>query len=336
MRQKRNGIVSLAVAVCIAIAGCFVLLSGGCSKKAERNAGLSVGVVMDVGGREDKGKNALIWRGCQRVIEELDVEIEYREPASESEFNEALEELLCEGVGLLIVAAAPSETIVLKYAAENPDVDFVVIDGTEGADNVLALTFAYEDAGYVAGAAAAAYFPAGAFGFIGGREDAPTLELSKGFSQALVDFGSKKPDVAFLGDGFEAPADIEKAVAEAERMYGAGADIVFAAAGRSNVDILAVALEKRRYAIGYESNQNWIEPGWVFLSVSRRTDEVIYDIMLDKYGGRFDGGVREYNIGDDVFEFPIDEENQALYDKDVVARIETVRSELAAGKRQPP
>ena len=89
---------------------------------------------MDIGGREDKGKNALIWRGCQRVIEELDVEIEYREPASESEFNEALVELISEGVRLLIIAAAPSETVVLEYAADNPDVDFVVIDGTEGAE----------------------------------------------------------------------------------------------------------------------------------------------------------------------------------------------------------
>jgi basic membrane protein A len=336
MSKKKNDIVLLMVAICIVSVGFFPLVGGGCGKKPERDTALNVGVVMDVGGRDDKGKNALIWRGCQRAIEELDVGINYREPASESEFRKAVEELISEGAELLIVAAAPLETTVFGYAAENPGVDFVIIDGTAGSDNVLALTFAYEDAGYIAGAAAAAYFPTGKFGFIGGREDAPTRELSRGFSRALYDFAGKKPDVAFLGDDFEAPADTEKAVGAAERMYGAGAYVIFAAAGRSNVDIFAVDLERGRYAVGYESNQNWIEPGWVFLSVSRRTDEIVYEVILDRSGGCFNGGVRKYTVGDDVFEFPIDEENHALYDKGVVARIETVRSELTAGERQPP
>ncbi len=336
MSKKKPDIVLLMVAICIVSVGFFSLVGGSCGKKPERDDALNVGVVMDVGGRDDKGKNALIWRGCQRAIEELDVGVNYREPASESEFRKAVEELISDGAELLIVAATPLETTVFEYAAENPGVDFVIIDGTDGTDNVLALTFAYEDAGYIAGAAAAAYFPTGKFGFIGGREDAPTRELSRGFSRALYDFAGKKPDIAFLGDDFEAPADTEKAVGVAKRMYSAGADVIFAAAGRSNVDIFAVALERGRYAVGYESNQNWIEPGWVFLSVSRRTDEIVYEVILDRSGGRFNGGVRKYTVGDDVFEFPIDEENHALYDKGVVARIETVRSELTAGERQPP
>jgi basic membrane protein A len=336
MGEKKTNIVLLMVAVCIVSVGLFPLVGGSCGKKPERETALNVGVVMDVGGRDDKGKNALIWRGCQRAVEELDVEVDYKEPASESEFGEAVEELISDGAELVIIAAAPLETTALEFAAENPGVDFVIIDGTEGKDNVLALTFACEDAGYIAGAAAAAYFPTGKFGFIGGRKDAPTRELSRGFSRALYDFAGKKPDVAFLGNDFEAPADTEKAVGVAERMYSAGADVIFAAAGRSNPDVFAVALERSRYAVGYESNQNWIEPGWVFLSVSRRIDEIVYKIILDKYGGGFDGGVCRYTVGDDVFEFPIDEENPALYDKDVVARIEIVRSELAAGERQPP
>jgi basic membrane protein A len=311
----------------------FALFSnGGCGREGEPGDALKIGVVMDVGGRDDKGKNALVWRGCQRAIEEFDVDIDYREPASISESRESMEDLISGGAELLIVAAAPLAPIALEYAAENPGVDFLVVDGRESRENVLALSFPMEDAGYIAGSAAAVFYPGGTYAFIGGREDDQTKRLAAGFSRSVVEFTGDEPEAVFLGDDFDAPADTEKATTVAKRMYDGGVDVLFAAAGASNPDIFAVTLEKNRYAIGCESNQNWIERGCIFLSVSRRVDEIVYDVILAETAGRFEGGVRNYTIGDDVIEFPVDEENQAVYDRGVIGRIESTRSELAASE----
>jgi basic membrane protein A len=260
----------------ILVAGLYVIFPfSGCGDKATTDDVFKVGVVLDVGGKEDKGKNALIWRGCQRASDEFSIEVECFEPKSLSESREAISELVSSGADLVIVAAAHLSSEVTKYASENPEVNFVVIDGPAGANNVLTLVYPLESIGYVAGAGASAYFPEGRFGFIGGRDDVPTRRLYEGFSRAVSEYADEETDGVFLGEGFDAPGETEKAVAHAKRMYSAGVDVIFAAAGPSNPDIFAVALDKRKFVIGFESNQNWIEPGRVFLSASRRTDEVV-------------------------------------------------------------
>jgi basic membrane protein A len=315
-----------------AFAAATYVVSGffGCGDGGETDGVFKVGVVLDIGGKDDKGKNAMVWRGCQRASDEFPIEIEYSEPTSLSESRKAIGELVSAGTDLIIVAAGPLSSEVAKYASDNPGVDFVVIDGVSGANNVLALAYPLESIGYVAGAGASAYFPEGRFGFIGGRDDAPTKRLYEGFSRAVFEYAGVETGGVFLGEGFEAPGDTESAVAAAEKMYDSGADVIFTAAGPSNPDIFAVALDKGKYAIGFESNQNWVEPGTVFLSASRRTDEVVYEAISSALNDRFEGGIRYFSIGDDVIEFPFDGENQALYDMGVIARIENVRSELAA------
>lgn len=302
----------------------------GCGDGGETDGVFKVGVVLDIGGKDDKGKNAMVWRGCQRASDEFPVEIEYFEPASLSESREAIGELVSTGTDLIIIAAGPLGSEVVKRASKNPEVDFAVIDGVTGADNVLALSYPLESIGYVVGAGASAYFPEGRFGFIGGRDDVLTRRLYEGFSRAVFEYTGAETDGVFLGKDFEVLGDTESAVAAAKRMYDLGADVIFAAAGPSNPDIFAVALGKGKHAIGFESNQNWIEPGTVFLSASRRTDEVVYEIISNALNDHFEGGVRYFSIEDDVIEFPFDDENQALYDMGVIGRIENVRSELAA------
>jgi basic membrane protein A len=319
--------------LCILAAGTYAVFGFlGCGDNGETDAIFKVGVVMDVGGKDDKGKNAMIWRGCQRASDEFPIKIEYSEPTSLSESREVIGEFVSAGTDLVIVAAGPLSSEVMKRASENPEVNFVVIDGISGADNVLALAYPLESIGFVAGAGASAYFPEGRFGFIGGRDDVSTRRLYEGFSRAVFEYAGVETDGVFLGDDFEAPGDTESAVAAAKRMYNKGVDVIFAAAGPSNSDIFAIALDKGKYAIGFESNQNWVEPGTVFLSASRRTDEVVYKIISNAANNLFEGGIRDFSIGDDVIEFPFDGENQALYDMGVIARIENVRSELAAAE----
>jgi hypothetical protein len=55
MSKKKTDIVLLMVAICIVSVGFFSLVGGSCGKKPERDDALNVGVVMDVGGR-DEGK----------------------------------------------------------------------------------------------------------------------------------------------------------------------------------------------------------------------------------------------------------------------------------------
>ena len=56
-------------------------------------------------------------------------------------------------------------------------------------------------------------------------------------------------------------------------MYDNGAEIVFAAAGASGLGVLQQASDSNKLAIGVDSNQNSIQPGFVLTSIVKNLDQ---------------------------------------------------------------
>ena len=82
---------------------------------------------------------------------------------------------------LIIVPAGLDSGELFDIAAEEPDVTFVMVMGLEAPDspNVVAVEFAEEQAGFLAGVAAAAETKTEVVGFIGGAA-VPDVETATG------------------------------------------------------------------------------------------------------------------------------------------------------------
>lgn len=292
-----------------------------------------VAVVMDAGGLGDKGKNDMVWRGCQRFAEEGGVftGVCNYEPATEAEGRACLDEASARGVDVVVVASPVWEGYVHGLAKKYPDVNYLIVGGGKGAPNVAALSFSVFEAGFLTGVAAAAAVPAGSYGFLGGRRDPITEGLAAGYRDGVLsENASAHVATAYLGDDFAAPTARDRARALAGEQFEGGAAVIFAAAGRANADVAAVAKERNRLVIGCDSNQNYLEPGYVITSLNIRWDDVIFEELSVAADGAFKGGASEIDITSKHISYPIDDNNRSLIPAEAVRKIEAARERLAA------
>lgn len=305
----------------------------GCGRGARDAECFSVAVVMDAGGLGDKGKNDMVWRGCQRFAEESRnaANICNYEPTTEAEGRACLRKASERGADAVIVASAVWEECVHRLAREYRGVNYFIVGGAEGAANVKSLNFPAAEAGYLMGVAAAAAAPAGSYAFLGGRKDAPAEELAAGYREGIrSENPASSVAVVYMGDDFAASVAGARARAMAASLFDDGAAVIFAAAGPANADVATVAKGRDKLVIGYESNQNYLERGYVITSLNIRWDDVIFEELSAAARGAFEGGVREIGIASGHISYPIDDNNRYLIPAEAVRKIEAARQRLAA------
>jgi len=275
----------------------------------------------------------MVWRACQHLVEETPgraVKVECRVPTSSADGRDYIR-AAARSADIVVVAAPWWEADVGAAARLYPRTKFLVVGGRGGGGNVKALSFPAFEAGYLMGVAAAAAVPAGGYGFIGGREDDAARALASGYAAGVrAEGGGPSFNAVYLGRGLVASLDDEAAGREAAALFDRGAAVIFAAAGPANNKIAAVAKDKGKFIIGFESNQNYLERGHVITSLNIRWDDVVYEELKAAADGRFEGGVRAIPIASDLIAYPIDANNRALIPAAAVRKIEAARQELAA------
>ena len=119
----------------------------------------------------------------------------------------------------------------------------------------------------------------------------------------------------------------------ADELFAGGAAVIFAAAGCANAEIAAVAKERKKLVIGYESNQNYLERGYVITSLNIRWDDVVFEELCFAGRGGGQGGVREGSTpvgGRRRGDIPLPH-LQRVRDRDAKARIGGPREAVGQG-----
>ena len=148
------------------------------------------------------------------------------------------------------------EPYMLEVAKEYPDIKFLNFDYSDAAlnslDNVYAITYAANEAGYAAGVVAATVSESGIIGCIGGMEVDGIKQFLAGYMQGAYDVN---PDIkvisSFVGDF----SDTAKAKEIASNMHSQGADVIYHAAGGAGNGLFEAAAEEDFWAIGVDSDQ---------------------------------------------------------------------------------
>ncbi|MGT2924246.1 BMP family ABC transporter substrate-binding protein [Streptococcus caviae] len=240
-----------------------VLGLAACGNRAAKNnskakTDLKVAIVTDTGGVDDKSFNQSAWEGLQAWGKDKGLSkgngFDYFQSANESDYATNLDTASSSGYKLIFGIGYALHDAIEKTAADNEDVNYVIIDDViENKDNVASVTFADNEAAYLAGIAAAKTTKTKKVGFVGGVKSEVITRFEKGFEAGVK---SVDKSIQIQVDYAGSFGDAAKGKTIAAAQYAGGADVVYQAAGGTGAGVFseAKALNEKKN----ESKKVWV------------------------------------------------------------------------------
>lgn len=329
----------------------FNLSLSGCIRNRTSVQGIKVGMVTESGTIDDKSFNQSTWEGIKKYeSENATIETKYIQLSGEQEtdYLTAIDDLVDSGYDLIVTPGSKFETAINKAAEKYPEVSFIILDrelnnGTDTVkhDNVVSILFSDQEAGFLAGLAAALSTKSGKLGFVGG-EKIPTVErlgvgYKAGVKYADIFYNTNAEVTGFTYQGTFSDAAAGKALAEG--MYDKGIDIIFHAAGETGLGVFNEAKEraekgKKVYVIGagldqYDTGRISSGESVTLTSAMKRMDKAVYKHIDAKVNDTFQGGETiTLTVADDGVGLP--DKNPNLSD-DTISKINETKKRIIEG-----
>lgn len=301
------------------------------------HAEFKVALVLDKGGKDDKSFNASAYEGCMKAKEKFKIALKYVEASDDNAYESLMRAFAQKDFDLIVAIGIAQAEAVKKISAQFPNKNFAIVDADVKASNVRALLFEEHEGSYLVGAAAALTSKTGKIGFIGGMD----IPLIRRF-QMGYEAGAKKinPKIQltsnYVGVTGEAWNNPPKGKELAVSQYNSGVDVIFGAAGASGTGIFDAAEEKKKFAIGVDSNQDWIKPGLIITSMLKRVDQAVYSAIEDGVNHKFSGGTQRFGLKNQGIDYSIDEHNSKVLTETVRKKMDQLKAEIISGKIKVP
>jgi basic membrane protein A len=328
----------LAINALLFVIGAVVVRDAG----KKQGAGRRVGLVFDVGGKNDKSFNEAAWRGLQRARDELGVDVQYIEPTEGADRESALRTLAARKIDLVIGVGFIFGPDLERLARQFPDVRFAGVDyspseGVGTLPNLVGLRFREQEGSFLVGAVAGLTTRSKIVGFVGGMKIPLIRKFEAGYEAGVRHVCPKCRVVsAYAGTEPKAFADPSLGEVLAAEQYSQGADIIFHAAGKTGDGVFAAAREREARAIGVDSDQFDAAPCCIVTSMIKRVDVAVIDVIKEIIAGKFKGGLVELGLAEHGVGFVADERNRLLLPIDVVEKVHVLGDEIIAGKIKVP
>lgn len=315
----------------------LLLLTASLMMASSASAALKVGLVLDKGGKDDKSFNSSAYEGAMRAQKELGIELKYVEATDNNSLEVLHRNMALKKYDLIIGIGFAQADAVKKVAALNPQTQFAIVDGDVTAPNVRALLFEEHEGSFLVGAAAAMKSKTGVVGFIGGM-DIPLIRRFQKAYEAGVKYVNPKATVItnYIGVTGEAWNNPAKAKEIALAQIGQKADVIFHAAGASGSGLFDAAAEKKVFAIGVDSNQNWMKPGVVLTSMLKRVDVAVFETIKQAVEKKFAPGVVRFGLKDSGVDWALDKNNESLWSAAEKAKLNDIKKLIVAKKVKVP
>ena len=328
-----------------------MIIAVSCKKKEAAKAA-ELKVVLYVNGLlGDKSFFDSANRGVQRAAKELGitaktVEGDYKQDRWEPDLIQ-----LSEGNWDIIIAGTwQLQEYLEKLAPKNPKTKYITYDTSvdyskPGLDNVYSILYKQNEGSFLVGALAAMMTsskmplanPQKVIGFLGGMDIPVINDFKVGYEQ-----GAKYIDpavkvlVSYAGSFNDEAKGKELVLAQ----YDQGADIAYNVAGQTGLGLLDAAKEKKRYAIGVDSDQYLMfkdsdpeKASYIVVSMMKNVDFSLFRAIkgtIDgtvKYGSAEALGIKEGGVG------VADNENfRKLVPADMRKKIKDLEQKVVSGQ----
>ena len=327
---------------------------------ADDKSKIHVGIVFDIGGKDDRSFNAAAWAGvkcaesgtlpdgktsCGKPA--LDIVLRDVEPGNPTSIEPAMRAFAERGYDLIIGVGFAQGPIMEKVAKDYPNLHFAIIDGVIFEDdgktpkaNVASLVFKEHEGSYLVGLIAGRTSKTGTLGFIGGMDIGLIHRFEGGFEQGAR---AANPNIQviqnYVGVTDAAWNNPGKGKEIALAQISKGADVIFTAAGNSGLGAFDAVEQAGKengrathFVIGVDSNQNMVKPGFVLTSMVKRVDNAVYDIVKDVVGGKFAGGFHVFGLESDGVGYVMDQYNKDLVSPEAIREAEEARQKIISGQ----
>src|ERR1700704_227744 len=341
----------------------LVFIGPACNRAsygADDKSKIHVGIVFDIGGKDDRSFNAAAWAGvkcaetgtlpdgkttCGKPA--FDIVLRDVEPGNPVSIEPAMRAFAERGYDLIIGVGFAQGPIMQSVAKDYPNIHFAIIDGVIFEDdgktpksNVASLVFKEHEGSYLAGIIAGKTTKTNVLGFVGGMDIPLIHRFEKGYEEGAK---SVNPNIQivqnYVGVTDAAWNNPGKGKELALAQIGKGADVIFTAAGNSGLGAFDAVEQSGKqngrathFVIGVDSNQNMVKPGYVLTSMVKRVDNAVYSIVQDVVNGKFQAGFHVYGLDKDGVGYVIDDNNKDLISPEMIKQAEEARKKIIAGE----
>ncbi len=291
---------------------------------------LRVAMVTSESGLGDRSFNDMMVEGLKKAKTDFGIDYVVIQPRAVSDFQQSLARAAGQKFDLIVGSSFDMVKPMTEVAKAFPDQKFGLIDANMDVPNVVAAVAKDWEGSFLAGWVAAKTTKTNKIGFVGGKDIPVIHRFFVGYY-----YGAKmaKPDVDVLerySGTFTDPA-VGKEFTLA--MVKEGSDINYAVAGATSAGVIDAARESKTFAIGVDSNQNYLAPGNVLTSMMKRVDTITYDMIKSVKDGTFQGGkTLNYGIKEAGVDLAMDKNNDGLISADTLKSLADVRAKVVAGE----
>ena len=339
-----------------AIALCLVVITGPACHRADYAADdkskIHVGIVFDIGGKDDRSFNAAAFAGvkcaetgkypdgtsCGKPA--LGIILRDIEPGNPTSIEPAMRAFAERGYDLIIGVGFAQAPIMEMVAKDYPNIHFAIVDGVSQLPNVASLVFKEHEGSYLVGMIAARTSKTGTIGFVGGMDIPLIHRFETGYEEGARAVNPQIRVVQnYVGVTDAAWNNPGKGKELSLSQISKGADVIFTAAGNSGLGTFDAVEQYGKqngrathFVIGVDSNQNMVKPGFVLTSMVKRVDNAVYNIVKDVVDGKFQAGFHVFGLESDGVGYAMDENNQVLISPEIIAEVEAAKKKIIKGE----
>ena len=296
----------------------------GCADKGNDAAGagssegksaVSVGLVTDEGGINDKSFNQTANVGVEKAVKELGIEYKYVESQKKEDYQPNIQSLIDNGSELTFALGYQLADAVEAAAKDNPDSKFCLVDSVVDASNVESITFIEEEGSFLMGVIAGLTTKTNKVGFVGGKDQDTIVKFEAGFAAGVAAVNPEAAKGLMSSDGTSAGStvkyadsfsDTNKGYELAKSLYEADCDIIYHAAGGVGIGMFQATKElrdagKEVWAIGVDMDQAVSLPEFadvILSSMMKRVDNATFDTAKAITEGKFEAGHKVLGIAE--------------------------------------
>lgn len=299
---------------------------------------VSLTMVTDFGGVNDKSFNQSAYEGLQQAEEEGKATFDYIESHKEADYVPNLESALDSESDLILTVGFALFPATDAAAEENPEQNYVIIDNQNenNRENLLGVTFADHQNSFLVGYIAGMQSETNKVGFVGGIKGLIVDRFEYGFragvEQAARDKGEDIEVEVQYANSFNDQAAGKNI---ADRMYQEGADVIFHAAGGVGIGVIEAAKENDKWVIGVDRDQQEEAPDNMLVSTVKGVGDAVR-LIIDEYAqGKFEGGDQTFTLadGDSV---TVAYADNGIVSQEIKDKVEELKQEIIDGKIEVP
>lgn len=285
-------------------------------------------LILEMGGKADRSFNQAAWEGAEAWKKRTGKPYLEFEIANAAQREMAARRFAERGANPVVGIGFSMASAIARVAREFPKTQFAIVDAVVDLPNVQSFVYREHEGSFLVGMLAALASKSGKVGFVGGQDIPLVRKFLCGYEQ-----GARYADPkvvlssSMTGTTPSAWTDPLRGAELAKAQLAQGADVIFAAAGTTGLGIMQATRDAGKLAIGVDSNQNHLHPGFVLTSMVKRVDLAV--------ASAFQGvtpGVTALGLKEGALDYAMDEDNAALVTPAMKARVDAAREAIVAGR----